>query len=78
LNGIDYSEYDPENDRRLWANFGLDNLKNKKINKCNLQKLVGLPGNNTAVIGLISRLVDQKGLDLKEEIKDDLMKLPSN
>ncbi|HAY98911.1 MULTISPECIES: glycogen synthase [unclassified Mesotoga] len=76
LNGIDYSEYDPENDRRLWANFGLDNLKNKKINKCNLQKLVGLPGNNTAVIGLISRLVDQKGLDLIEEIKDDLMKLP--
>lgn len=76
LNGIDYYEYDPERDERLWANFSQDNIESKKINKSNLQQLVGLPKKDDALIGLISRLVDQKGLDLIEDVKDELMKLP--
>ncbi|MBN2219007.1 MAG: glycogen synthase [Kosmotogaceae bacterium] len=76
LNGIDYNEYDPERDGRLWTNFCQDNIESKKSNKANLQQLLGLPKKDDALIGLISRLVDQKGLDLIEDIKDELMKLP--
>ncbi len=76
LNGIDYSEYDPEKDTRLWANYGLDSIEKKKVNKSNLQLLVGLPKSREPLVGLISRLVDQKGLDLIEEIRGELMRLP--
>ncbi len=76
LNGIDYSEYDPEKDTRLWANYGLDSIEKKEINKSNLQLLVGLPKSREPLVGLISRLVDQKGLDLIEEIRGELMRLP--
>ncbi|HDP77418.1 MAG TPA: glycogen synthase [Mesotoga infera] len=76
LNGIDYFEYDPERDPRLWVNYSLDSIEKKEINKSNLQVLVGLPKNRAPLFGLISRLVDQKGLDLIEEIRGELVRLP--
>lgn len=76
LNGIDYSEYDPEKDPRLWVNYGLNSIEKKEINKSNLQLLLGLPKNRVPLFGLISRLVGQKGLDLIEEIRGELVSLP--
>ncbi|HQQ56853.1 MAG TPA: glycogen/starch synthase, partial [Mesotoga sp.] len=76
LNGIDSTEYDPAKDRHLWVNFDSKNVEGKAINKGHLQDFVGLPRTDNAVIGLISRLVDQKGLDLIAAIKEDLMELP--
>ncbi len=76
LNGIDFGEYDPATDKRLSVNFDSNTIDKKIENKRALQREVGLPESEDAVLGLISRLVDQKGLDLLAEIKDELMKLP--
>jgi starch synthase len=65
VNGIDFDENNPATDRRLYANFNSANLEGKYINKKMLQKDLGLPEReDVPVIGIISRLVDQKGFDL--------------
>lgn len=65
LNGIDTDFYNPENDDALFENYSKDNLKNKIINKLDLQSMAGLPQDeNIPVIGIISRLVKHKGFDL--------------
>jgi starch synthase len=65
LNGIDYEELDPATDKRIKFNYSLDDLKGKAKNKKALQTAMGLPADTgIPVIGLISRLADQKGLDL--------------
>ncbi len=65
LNGIDTDFYNPENDNALFENYSKDNLKNKTINKLDLQSLAGLPQDeNIPVVGIISRLVKHKGFDL--------------
>ncbi|HOJ88385.1 MAG TPA: glycogen/starch synthase [Pseudothermotoga sp.] len=74
LNGIDYNEYNPATDKRIYANYDLDHIDNKKINKRELQKELGLQSREDAVlIGMINRLVDQKGLDLVEKVFDYVM-----
>lgn len=76
LNGIDYIENNPETDRRIPANFSANNLSNKIICKKALQKELGLPINAAIpILGLVSRLVTQKGLDLIEAISEDLFKM---
>ena len=66
VNGIDYDMWDPEKDAALYTNYGVNSLKEAKAeNKLALQKELGLEQNeNKFVIGLVSRLTDQKGLDL--------------
>lgn len=66
VNGIDYDVYNPETDKSIYENYNANNfLKKKVINKRKLQKQLGLPvDDNKMMIGLISRLTDQKGLDL--------------
>lgn len=73
LNGIDYDEYNPKTDPRITKNYTLETIDGKKQNTHALQKEFGLPVGDTPVIGLVSRLVDQKGLDLIGAIADDLM-----
>ncbi|MCK8827182.1 glycogen synthase GlgA [Natroniella acetigena] len=74
INGIDYEQYDPETDQRIYSNYSADNLEGKYVNKKRLQEEMGLPvRQDIPVIGLVSRLVDQKGLDLIEEIIYDLL-----
>jgi len=73
INGIDYVEYNPETDKRIPANFSLEDLTGKKDCKVSLQKELGLPARKSAVVGLISRLVDQKGLDILAEAAEDLL-----
>ena len=74
LNGINIHEFDPKNDPRIYRNYDTESLDNKRENKFLLQKEMGLPVRDLPVLGLISRLVDQKGLDLFDPIMDDLMK----
>ncbi|MGI6493170.1 MAG: glycogen synthase [Pelotomaculum sp.] len=73
VNGINYHEFNPNTDPRIHRTFNETSIPNKKDNKFALQKELGLPERDIPVIGLVSRLVDQKGLDLIAHIIDDLM-----
>ncbi len=74
LNGIDYDEFNPLNDRYIYENFNKYNLYGKRKNKEKLQEELGLPVNgDIAMIGIVSRLTNQKGLDLIIDIADRLL-----
>lgn len=66
VNGIDYDIWDPSKDSDIVANYSIeDAIAKKRENKIALQKELGLEENGDKfVIGLISRLTNQKGLDL--------------
>jgi starch synthase len=65
LNGIDINVWNPETDRDIPDHFSLDDLEGRPANKAALQQRFGLQSNNEAVLlGVISRLSSQKGLDL--------------
>ncbi|EGW40523.1 glycogen synthase GlgA [Desulfosporosinus sp. OT] len=75
LNGIDYQVYDPYKDPYLvmpYNNFPLAKAENKK----HLQSIFGLPVlGDSAIIGMVSRLVDQKGLDLLSYVIEEILEL---
>ncbi len=75
VNGIDVEMWDPSTDELLAANYDLKTvLKQKKKNKLALQKELGLnEDENVFVIGLVSRLTNQKGLDLVNAILPELI-----
>lgn len=74
INGIDTTYYDPETDPHLKAPFSLADLKGKVTNKMALQKELGLPvDDKVAMIGVVSRLTDQKGFQLLAEIGEELL-----
>ena len=81
VNGIDYDIYNPETDPKLFVNYNRDNFRKKKSeNKVKLQEMLGLTVDKKKyMIGLISRLTDQKGVDLIdyaiERIVDDYTQL---
>ena len=64
VNGISYEEFNPETDKRIVRNYSPAAPEVKKENKYALQKEMGLPVGDMPVIGLVSRLSGQKGLDL--------------
>jgi starch synthase len=65
VNGVDYARWDPRHDPHLAAPYGPDDLSGKARCKHALQTTVGLPARTeTPLIGMISRLAEQKGLDL--------------
>lgn len=68
LNGIDINAFNPMEDKFVKKKFNIKSLKNKTINKLLLQKEVGLPQNkHLPLVGIVTRLVSQKGLDLFTE-----------
>lgn len=73
LNGISYEEFNPETDKEIAKNFGIANFKDKKENKTALQQKMGLPLGDIPLVGLISRLSGQKGLNLVIEKIDEMM-----
>lgn len=74
LNGIDTVGYDPATDKCIKANFSADDISGKKIDKEELQKEMGLPVKpGVPVIGMVTRLVSHKGLDLVKVILDELL-----
>ncbi len=74
VNGIDYKEYNPETDPYIVKNYNATTFRKEKVkNKIALQKELGLEQNkNTMMIGMVSRLTDQKGFDLVAYIMDEL------
>ena len=77
VNGIDYTVYNPKTDPAIYENYDVKNYKKgKAANKAAIQRELGLEVNpDKYLIGLVSRLTDQKGLDLiqygMERIVDD-------
>lgn len=64
-NGIDYTTWNPANDRALAATFDSSSIEKRTINKTALQRLFALPENpDVMLLGYIGRLVEQKGIDL--------------
>ena len=73
INGIDYEDYDPMTDPEVFFPYRRSTMKKQK-NKCKLQELLNLPQKpETPVIAFVSRLVEQKGLDLIMRVLDDLL-----
>ena len=75
VNGIDTAANDPETDPRLYANFNKDMLEGKRENKRRLQEALGLPQSDAPMLAMITRLAEQKGLDIISIIMDELMTL---
>lgn len=75
VNGIDYKTYDPETDPKIYTNYNASNFRKKKVNnKLKLQEELDLTVDKKKfMIGLISRLTDQKGLDLINYVIDRLV-----
>jgi starch synthase len=71
LNGIDTEVYNPATDRFIGTNFTADTLELRPANKIALQEETGLEVNRQAMLmGMVTRLVDQKGIDLIIQILD--------
>jgi starch synthase len=74
LNGVDYSEWNPETDPLIPQRYTADNMTGKKKNKQKLIKAFELEGSvETPIIGMVTRLTWQKGLELVQEAIPDLL-----
>ena len=78
LNGIDYDQWDPARDPHLPESFDAFHLEGKLAARRAVLEAFGLPADpqcTRPVVGMISRLVDQKGFDLLAELSDELPRL---
>jgi starch synthase len=74
LNGVDYDDWSPARDSWIRTPYDAGRLAGKKECKRDLQEAFGLPGDGKIpVIGIISRLVEQKGFDLIAAAMDELL-----
>ena len=75
VNGIDYTNYNPDTDAKLYVNYNAENWRKKKaLNKERLQQDLGLAVDKKKfMIGLVSRLTDQKGLDLINHVMEGIV-----
>ena len=77
INGIDTHIWNPENDAYIVEHYNIDTLEKKRSNKTALQQRVSLPVDpDVPVFGLISRLVEQKGIDLVLDSLPELISMP--
>jgi starch synthase len=76
LNGVDYNKWNPETDKHISNNYGLNDLKPKGECKADLQKIFDLENReDTPLVAIISGLVDRKGMDLVSMVFEDLLAL---
>lgn len=74
VNGIDYDEYNPAADAHLARNYDSTTLETRTENKLALQRQSGLPPDpEMALFGMVSRLEEQKGIDLLLQTIDSFM-----
>ncbi len=77
VNGIDTDEFNPETDEKIYKKYSYETIRFKAFNKKMLQREMGLKeDNNIPVIGMVTRLTAQKGIDLLCEIEHELKNLP--
>lgn len=76
VNGIDYDIYNPLDDKDIYFNYSIDNIQDKVKNKLELQKYLNFPvSKDIPMIGIVSRLVDQKGFDLIANQIEEILKM---
>jgi starch synthase len=77
LNGIDYSVWDPSTDHLIPYKYDFKTIDQKIENKKALLKHVGLSfTEHVPVIGMVTRLAEQKGIDIVMKVFDELMQSP--
>ncbi|MCM1306363.1 MAG: glycogen synthase GlgA [Bacteroides sp.] len=76
VNGIDQNEYDPQKDKRLFKQYGVkDYAKGKAENKKALCEMINLSyDENRPLVAMVTRLTEQKGMDLVSAVIDDIMR----
>ena len=74
LNGVDYGLWNPATDHNLAAHYSAEDLEGKQACRADLLHAFGLEGvaETTPVIGIISRLVTQKGFDIVAQIAEEI------
>lgn len=75
INGVDYKQWDPAHDPHLKHPYDSRRLRGKRLCKEILQKESGLPVKEAPLIGMITRLTVQKGVDLVIDVLDEMMML---
>ena len=79
VNGIDYDVFNPKTDKSIVKNYDVNSIENKEENKKKILEYFGLKYNpERPLIALISRLVEQKGLDLIRSVENDLRNLEAD
>ena len=73
VNGIDTAAHNPETDPSLFVNFSMDSLDKKQENKHRLQEALRLPVCDAPMLSMVTRLAEQKGLDIVSIIMEELM-----
>jgi len=77
LNGVDYEQWNPETDPLIAKNYSIKSLNSKKANKLAVQKHFELPENeDIMLIGVVGRMVEQKGYDLILHALPEITKKP--
>ncbi|MEF9958813.1 MAG: glycogen synthase GlgA [Niameybacter sp.] len=71
LNGIDYERYNPETDTYIYERYDVEHIERRKLNKRAFQNEYGLEQTDSMMIGVISRITDQKGFDLMKQSLDN-------
>jgi len=75
LNAIDYKVWNPKTDEHIYKRYGEDSLGDKQVNKIKFQKELGLDvGKSKLFLGMVSRLAEQKGVDILSEAMDYILK----
>lgn len=75
LNGIDTGAWDPATDKALVQNFTANTIHNRRANKLAVLEKFGLEGEEGPLFCVVSRLTDQKGMDLLLQVVDGLVDL---
>ncbi|MDR0986104.1 MAG: glycogen synthase, partial [Ruminococcus sp.] len=73
LNGIDVDLYNPETDPEIPAHFSVKDLSGKRKCKDALMKELGLTDNEAPVMGIVTRFVNHKGIDLIRSVFEDMV-----
>ena len=75
INGIDTAVYDPAKDDALFQNYTLRSIGKKKLNKKGLCEMIDLAyDENRPLIAMVTRLTEQKGMDLVAAVVDEIMR----
>ena len=73
-NGVDYEDWNPATDQQIAGHFDVQNTAGKQACRLNLARLMGLPLKaDRPIIGMVTRLTDQKGMDLLAESMPEIM-----
>ncbi len=74
VNGIDYEEYNPMENKEIVAQFNYEDLEGKGKCKKNLQEELGLPVKDVPLLSVVSRVVYHKGFDILVESMNEILK----